>query len=47
MTVRDNNVGDNKLYILPKYGVYFDDVMATEYKPIVYSSECLSGDPEG
>lgn len=46
MTVRDNIISDNKLYTLPKYRVHFDDAKAAEYKPIVYSHECLSGDPE-
>jgi hypothetical protein len=26
--------------------VHFDDELATKYRPIVYSHECLSGDPE-
>ena len=34
-----------KLYVLPRYRVYFDDKIATKYKAIVYSHECLSGDP--
>jgi hypothetical protein len=33
-------------YVLPKYRVYFDDELATTYKPIIYSHECLSGDPK-
>jgi hypothetical protein len=35
------------IYVLPAYKVYFDDQLANNYKPIVYSHECLSGDPEG
>ena len=35
------------LYALPAYKVYFDEELANKYKPIVYSHECLSGDPEG
>jgi hypothetical protein len=46
MTISNDIMGDNKFYVLPRYRVYFDDVMATKYKPIVYSHECLSGDPE-
>ena len=41
----NSNMNDNKLYVLPRYRVYFDDEIATKYKPIVYSHECLSGDP--
>lgn len=33
-------------YVLPNYRAYFDDELATQYKPIVYSHECLSGDPK-
>jgi hypothetical protein len=33
--------------VLPAYKVYFDDQLANKFKPIVYSHECLSGDPEG
>src|SRR3954452_20947519 len=45
MENKKNN--NNSLYILPKYEVYFDDEIASKYKPIVFSHECLSGDPEG
>lgn len=47
MTIKDDTISDNKFYVLPKYRVYFDDAAAAEYKPIVYSHECLSGDPGG
>ncbi len=43
----NSNMNDNKLYVLPRYRVYFDYEIATKYKPIVYSHECLSGDPAG
>jgi hypothetical protein len=42
----DNNIIDNKSYVLPQYRVHFDEELATKYKPIVYSHECLSDDPE-
>ena len=42
----DNSTSDNKSYVLPKYIVHFDDELATKHRPIIYSHECLSGDPE-
>jgi hypothetical protein len=33
------------MYVLPKYRVYFDDELAKTHKPMIYSHECLSGDP--
>jgi hypothetical protein len=33
-------------YALEQYGVLFDDALADKFKPIVYSHECLSGDPD-
>lgn len=33
-------------YVLPNYRVYFNDALAIKYKPIIYSHECLSGDPK-
>ncbi|HET7285781.1 MAG TPA: hypothetical protein VFI70_13945, partial [Nitrososphaeraceae archaeon] len=41
----DIEVGNSK-FALPQYRVYFNDVLATKYKPIAYSHECLSGDPQ-
>lgn len=36
----------NSKYCLPEYRIYFDEEIADKYKPIVYSHECLSGDPK-
>jgi hypothetical protein len=33
-------------YALQGYKVFFSDKLAHRYEPIVYSSECMSGDPE-
>jgi hypothetical protein len=32
-------------YILPGYRVFFSTRLARQYEPIIYSSECMSGDP--
>jgi hypothetical protein len=32
--------------VLPAYKVYISDQLANKFKPIAYSHECLSGDPE-
>src|SRR5437867_4066631 len=34
------------MYVLENYKVFFSDELARKYEPIVYSGECLSGDPE-
>jgi hypothetical protein len=33
-------------YALEQYKVFFSDKCARQYEPIVYESECMSGDPE-
>lgn len=42
----NNNDDENTSYVLPQYRIIFDDLLADKYKPIVYSHECLSGNPE-
>jgi hypothetical protein len=36
----------NSRYALDGYSVFFSQKLAREYEPIVYSGECMSGDPE-
>ncbi len=37
---------DRTIYALEGYKVFFSAKLARQYEPIVYSSECMSGDPE-
>jgi hypothetical protein len=46
--LKDGNLSiSSSKYVLPENEIYFADTFAASYRPIVYSHECLSGDPEG
>jgi hypothetical protein len=34
-------------FVLERYKVFFSDQLANRYQPIIYSGECMSGNPEG
>ena len=45
LTLKEEEHSETK-YALPGYKVLFSTRLARQYEPIIYSSECMSGDPE-